>query len=273
MTCQNIKDLFPEFLTGELDQETQEQVQSHLALCDSCREELENLSAIWTKLGVIPEEQPSGGMRTRFYTMLEAYKQGMTQEKQPSRLKAFFSDVFNTVWPKRPAYQFSMALVFLIVGVAGGIFLSSPGGQNGTQLALLQDEVQDMQQTLAISLLDRPTASERLQGVSLSSRMDNPNSRTLEALLYTLNNDKNVNVRLAAVDALYLFYDSPGVKEGLLLSLEKQPSPLVQVALIDLIVNMRERQAVDALRLLLEDEMLNPDVKEYAERGLQQLSF
>ncbi|NOR12936.1 MAG: hypothetical protein GQ545_06750 [Candidatus Aminicenantes bacterium] len=272
MTCQNIKELFPEFLTGELDRETQERVQSHLASCDSCREELENLSAIWTKLGVIPEEQPSDEVRTRFYTMLEAYKQGMTQERQPSRLKKMFNDVFEHVWPKRPAFQFSMAVVFLAVGVAAGIFLSSQG-QNGTQLAKLQNEVQDMQQALAISLLDRPSASERLQGVSISSHMNNPNSKTLEALLYTLDNDKNVNVRLAAVDALYLFYDYPGVKEGLLGSLEKQPSPLVQVALIDLIVNMRERQAVDALRLLLEDEMLNPDVKKYAERGLQQLSF
>lgn len=272
MTCQNIKELFPEFLTGELDKETQERVQSHLATCDSCREELENLSAIWTKLGVISEEQPSGEVRTRFYTMLEAYKQGMAQEKQPSRLKMFFSDLFDVVWPKRPAYQFSMALLFLVVGVAAGIFLNS-SGQNGAQLAMLQDEVQDIQQTLAISLLDRPSAGERLQGVSLSSRMDNPNAKTLEALLYTLNNDKNVNVRLAAVDALYLFHNYPGVKEGLLRSLEYQPSPLVQVALIDLIVNMRERQAVDALRLLVEDEKLNPDVKEYAERGLQQLSF
>jgi HEAT repeat protein len=130
-----------------------------------------------------------------------------------------------------------------------------------------------MQQTLAISLLDRPSANERLQGVTISARMDNPNAQTLEALLYTLNNDKNVNVRLAAVDALYLFYNYPGVKEGLLQSLKNQPSPLIQVALIDLIVNMRERQAVDSLRLLLEDERLNPDVKEYAERGLQQLSF
>jgi hypothetical protein len=272
MTCQNIKELFPEFLTGELNQETKERVQSHLASCDSCREELENLSAIWTKLGVIPEEQPSSEVRTRFYTMLEAHKQGMAQEGQPSHLKKVFSDVFKHMWPKRPVYQFSMALAFLIVGIVAGIFLSSLG-QNGTQLAILQDEVQDMQQTLAISLLDRPSASERLQGVSLSSQMDKPNSKTLEALLYTLGNDKNVNVRLAAVDALYLFYNSPGVKEGLLRSLENQPSPLVQVALIDLIVNMRERQAVDALRLLLEDEMLNPDVKEYAERGLQQLSF
>jgi hypothetical protein len=272
MTCQNIKELFPEFLTGELDNETQERVQSHLTSCDSCREELENLSAIWTKLGVIPEEQPGGEVRTRFYTMLEAYKQGMTQEGQPSRLKKIFSDVFEHVWPKRPVYQFSMALIFLIVGVAAGIFLSSQG-QKGTQLALLQDEVQDMQQTLAISLLDRPSASERLQGVSISSRMNNPNSKTLEALLSTLDSDKNVNVRLAAVDALYLFYDYSGVKEGLLQSLKNQPSPLVQVAIIDLIVNMRERQAVDALRLLLEDEKLNPDVKEYAERGLRQLSF
>jgi hypothetical protein len=272
MTCQNIKELFPEFLTGELDHETQERIQSHLASCDSCREELENLSAIWTKLGVIPEEQPGGEVRTRFYTMLEAYKQGMTQEGQPSRLKKIFSDVFEHVWPKRPVYQFSMALIFLIVGVAAGIFLSSQG-QKGTQLALLQDEVQDMQQTLAISLLDRPSASERLQGVSISSRMNNPNSKTLEALLSTLDSDKNVNVRLAAVDALYLFYDYSGVKEGLLQSLKNQPSPLVQVAIIDLIVNMRERQAVDALRLLLEDEKLNPDVKEYAERGLRQLSF
>lgn len=272
MTCQNIKEQFPEFLTGELDKETQERIQIHLASCESCRIELENLSAIWTKLGVIPEEQPSGEMRTRFYTMLEAYKQGMAEERQPSRLKRMVSNVFEHVWPKRPAFQFSMAVVFLIVGLAAGIFLSSQG-QNSTQLAMLQDEVQDMQQALAISLLDRPSASERLQGVSISRRMDNPSARTLEALLHTLDNDKNVNVRLAAVDALYLFYDHPGVKEGLLRSLKNQPSPLVQVALIDLIVNMRERQAADALRLLVEDEKINPDVKEFAERGLQQLSF
>jgi HEAT repeat protein len=204
--------------------------------------------------------------------MLEAYKQGMVQEKQLSRITKMFSDVFEHVWPKRPAFQFSMALIFLVVGISVGIFLSSQG-QNGAQITALHNEVQDMQQALAISLLDRPSASKRLQGVSISSRMDSPDSKTLEALLYTLDNDPNVNVRLAAVDALYLFHDYPEVKEGLLRSLGNQPSPLVQVALIDLIVNMRERQAVEALRMLLQDERLNPDVKQYAERGLQQLSF
>jgi hypothetical protein len=272
MTCQNIKDMFPEFLTGELDQSTQEKVQSHLASCDSCRGELEALSATWTKLGVIPEEQPSGEVRIRFYTMLEAYKQGMAQEKQPSRIQKRFRDIFENIWPKRPAFQFSMALLFLIIGLAAGIFLSSQE-QHRDQLADLKNEFQDMQQTLAMALLDRPSANERLKGVSISARMDNPDSQTLEALLYALDNDPNVNVRLAAVDALYLFHHHEGVKEGLLQSIAKQSSPLVQVALIDLIVNMRERQAVEALRMLLQDERLNPDVKQYAERGLQQLSF
>lgn len=272
MTCQDIKELFPEFLTGELNRERQESVQSHLALCDSCREELENLSAIWTKLGVIPEEQPSGRVRTRFYTMLEAYKQGMAEERQPSHMRNIFRGLFESMWPKRPAFQLSLALLFLVIGVTAGMFINS-SGHKAAHMARLQNEVEDMQQTLAITLLDRPSASERLQGVNISSRMENPDSRTLEALLYTLDNDKNVNVRLAAVDALYLFYDSPGVKDGLLRSLKNQSSPLVQVALIDLIVSMRERQAADALKSLLEDERLNPEVKDYAERGLQQLSF
>lgn len=272
MTCQNIKDMFPDFLTGELDQQTQEMVQRHLVTCDSCRTEIENLSAIWTKLGVIPDEEPSSEVRTRFYTMLEAYKQGMTKEKQPSFMKKVLNGILENVWPKRPVFQLSVAFVFLCVGLAAGIFLSSQG-QNGAQLAALQNEFQDVQQTLAIALLDRPSASERLKGVNLSSRMDSPDSKTLDALLFTLDNDPNVNVRLAAVDALYLFHDFPQVKQGLLQSLEKQASPLVQVALIDLIVNMRERKAVEALRTLLQNEKLNPDVKHYAEQGLQQLSF
>ena len=127
MKCSQIKKRFSDFLTGEIDEKARKEIEKHVTACGSCRDELESLSAIWTKLGVIPEEQPSGEVRTRFYTMLEAYKQGMVQESPPSRLKKVFHDVFDTVWPKRPAYQFSLALVFLIIGVTAGIFLSTAG--------------------------------------------------------------------------------------------------------------------------------------------------
>ncbi len=272
MNCLKIKEKFPDFLIGELDFKEKEKIQAHMAHCDSCREELESLSAIWTKLGVIQEEQPNPKVRTRFYTMLEAYKQGMEQEKILSPVTRFFNNLGEHLWPRRPALQFSLALIFLVVGLATGYFITA-NGQNSVEFVQLRDEVQNMRQTLAVSLLDRSSPSERLRGVSMSYGMDKPDAHMLDALLNTLDNDPNINVRLAAVDALYLFYDSTKVKQGLIHSLSNQASPLVQVALINLMVNVRERQAAEALKMLIQNEELTPGVREHAEQGLQQLSF
>ena len=62
-----------------------------------------------------------------------------------------------------------------------------------------------MRRTVALSMLDRPSATERLEGISWSAGLDNPGEKTIVALVNKLNGDPNVNVRLAAVDALYLF--------------------------------------------------------------------
>ena len=272
MSCERIKELFPDFLTGELDQESKDKIQAHMAVCDSCREELENLSAVWTKLGVIPDEHPGEEMRKRFYTMLEAYKQGMEQKEMRFRFRESLGYLLERFWPRRPAFQLSLSILFLIVGLTTGYILTSKG-RSEDRLAALQMEVQDMRQTVAVSLLEKPSPGERLQGVSMTSRMARPDVKILDALLNTLDNDPNINVRMAAVDALYLFHDYPEVRQGLLHSLSRQTSPLVQVALIDLIVTVRERRAVEALKALIQDEGLTPEVREHAEQGLERLSF
>ena len=128
-----------------------------------------------------------------------------------------------------------------------------------------------MRQTVAISLLSQPSASARLQGVSYSAAVQRPNTKTLTALVNTLNTDPNSNVRLAAVEALYLFRNQSGVKDSLLNALAVQDSPLVQVALIDLLVEIREQRASEALKALIKNEKLNPDVKKLAEQGIKQL--
>ena len=128
-----------------------------------------------------------------------------------------------------------------------------------------------MRQTIALSLLSQPSASERLQGVSYSTAVRNPSPKTLSALVNTLNTDSNPNVRLAAVEALYLFRNQPGVNDSLVGSLSIQSSPLVQVALIDLLVEIREQRASEALKALIKNEKLNPDVKKLAEQGIKQL--
>jgi HEAT repeat protein len=141
-----------------------------------------------------------------------------------------------------------------------------------TEVAGLRDEVDEMKRLVAVSLLKQASPSERLLGVSWSARIDRPGDEIIQALLDTLNHDSNVNVRLAAADALYLFYNHAEVKEGLVDSLARQTSPLVQMSLINLLVEIRERRAVEALRQLVQEEKLNPKVKKRAELGLVQLS-
>ena len=219
------------------------------------------MSALWAKLSVLPQEQPSGRLRANFYAVLEDYKQ-----KRVNRFVAFWKEFWSF---RKPSYGFSFGLALLVVGIGAGSFLT--GGSDSGKVAALCQELQDMRQTVALSMLDRPSATDRLEGISWTAGLDKPGDKTIKALVDKLDGDPNVNVRLAAVDALYLFRADPAVKASLVRSLAKQDSPLVQVALIDLLVEIRERRAADALKQLIGNAKLAPQVKEHAELGLKQI--
>jgi hypothetical protein len=55
-------------------------------------------------------------------------------------------------------------------------------------------------------------------------------------------------------------------------SLESQQSPLVQVALIDVLVDLHESSAVEPLRRLQQMPNVDPTVRKHAEWGIQKLS-
>ncbi len=270
MTCKNIKERFVEYLTNELSQKEREEIQEHVAECDECRRELEFLTEVWTELGVLKEERPSPQLRTRFYSMLDQYKQA--ESEKGSREKGSLFSRLKNLWPKKPVFQFALTLGMLVLGlVIGNVWTVIP--QQKAITTALVDEVKSMRQTLAMSLIDQESASERLQGINMSYSMVDPDDKLLDKLLSTLNTDPNVSVRLAAVDALYLFHNHPKVKQGLIDSLSQQSSPMVQASLIDLMVNIRERKAVEALKSLLDSEDINPEIKDRAEQGIQKLSF
>lgn len=273
MRCETIRETSADYLTGELDEKSLAEVRAHLSDCPACREELESLTAIWTKLGVLPKEQPGGDLRSRFYEMLQSYMEDMAEEPEKAGFGQALSNWLGRLMPKRPAYQLAISLVLIAAGLGSGYLLSvRPRSAARTEVASLKGEVDDMRRIVAVSLLKQASPSDRLMGVSWSARIDRPGDELIQTLLETLNHDPSVNVRLAAIDALYLFYDHPEVKEGLINSLAGQTSPLVQVSLINLLVEIRERKAVEALERLIQDEKLNPKVKKRAELGLVQLS-
>lgn len=285
MTCETIFDNFADYLTGDLDEAARRNVQNHISNCSACREELENLTLIWARLGVLPEERPGPGLRDRFYAMLGEQKAaldaasgrtaaaslgerpGATQTSR-SRYLGNFRKWFTF---RRPAFAASFSAFLLLFGLGAGWFLA--GGPGGTQrLAVLSSEVRDMRQQVALNLMDRPSAADRLLGIGFSTAVDTPDDTTLEALIAAVNGDPNPNVRLAALDALYLFRNRPGVREGLVRSLTVQAYPIVQIAIIDFLVDVREERAAEALKHLIDNEnLIDPAVRNRAERGLKQL--
>ena len=270
MKCDQLKNYIPDLLLDELDDKIKSEIENHLSLCPACKAEVENLSTVWLKLGSIPEEQPATDLRLRFDTMLEAYQQGLQQAKVRKNWREVVNGWLEKWLPRQPIFQFATAIILLFIGVVIGSRLNFVKSHHG-EMAQLRSEIQDMQRTVALSLLKQQSPSERLQGVSLSYQLEQPNSEILTTLLNTLNYDSNVNVRLATIDALYLFSDRPMIRQGLIESLARQESPLVQIEIINLLVEIREKRSIQALRQLIEDNHLNTEVKERAEWGIGQL--
>ena len=91
-------------------------------------------------------------------------------------------------------------------------------------------------------------------------------------MLFTkINSDPSIHVRLAAIDAVTLFSNRKDVQTQLVNALLNQESPLVQVALIDQIMVIREKNALTALKMLIQNQETQSDVKDYAEEKLQEL--
>jgi HEAT repeats len=139
------------------------------------------------------------------------------------------------------------------------------------EIAELRRELRDTQQLVMLSLLQQASASERLRGVGWSHAIEEPGPEVVSALLDSLTHDPNVNVRLGCVDALMRFSARPNVRQGVVRALNESTSPIVQIALIDFVVEVGEKESVAALRRLSTDTALNEAVRERARWGLQHL--
>jgi HEAT repeat protein len=140
------------------------------------------------------------------------------------------------------------------------------------QLADLQGELAATRQTVALSMLQQQSATQRLEGVSWTTRLPEPDQKVMGALMHTVRFDNNVDVRLAALDAVSRYADRPEVRRELVDVLQTTQSPMVQVALIDLLVDLHDKSAVPQFRKFQQDPNVNPTVKKRVDWGIQQLN-
>jgi hypothetical protein len=165
------------------------------------------------------------------------------------------------------------AFACLVIGFfIGPLVMTNKGGaSSSSEIAELRKEMTGMRQLVTLSLLQQQSAAERLRGVNWSYRAEPDDVEVLSALLRTVSQDSNVDVQLAAVDALRNFGNSAVARKGLVQSLAKQTSPLVQIAVIDLLVDLRDYAARPALKRLIESDSTHEIVRKRAEAALQTL--
>jgi HEAT repeat protein len=117
------------------------------------------------------------------------------------------------------------------------------------------------------------STTDRLEAIALVSGRSTSGPELQDALLDRVQHDSSPEVRLSAVEALYLFGSDPSLSRKLEAALPLQTRPEVQLALVDLLAAIRQERAADALRRLIQSGQLSGSVQRRAQQRLSQMNL
>lgn len=255
-----------DYIEGNLSSEAEAELREHISAGLIDEQELRELALVYGKLPEKPVQVPTERMRSRFYTVLAQEQQQQKKKSFSARLAHWWGNFSSSLTPGQLAY----GVTLLLLGVGLGYWLR-PTEKYEDQLSQLSHEVIQMRELMMLSMLEQSSPTERLKAVNMGYEMEEADAKVINALLHTLNHDSNVNVRLAAVEALRQHAQQPMVRQGLIESIEKQNSPIVQIALADLMVELQEKQAVEPMKKLLEKESMDESVRQKLQKSIHTL--
>lgn len=228
--------------------------------------DVKEMEIMYRDMGKLPSPEPGEELRNRFYAMLENEKKNLS----PS-LRTTVSEWMQQVKAGIRLRQFAYAVSIFIAGMLIGNW-TTPFQDYKQQLNRLTGEVSRMREVMMLSLLDNESVTERLKAVNISTDMQAAGNKIAGALLKTLQNDPNVNVRLAAIEALVRHASNPLVREGLVNAITTQESPIIQAALADAMLTMQEKRSVDKFKQLLDQNGLDENVRNKLQNTIAALS-
>ncbi|MBZ0110919.1 MAG: hypothetical protein K8J08_00520 [Thermoanaerobaculia bacterium] len=259
--CEEVRERLTEVM---IEGRVSPEVELHLGLCESCREEAASLRHLWAGLERLDEPVPTDLLRARFDGMLESYSEARIEARPRPRRSAWRGLSEAGRWG---SWLAAAACLVVGIGVGRWTVAASAASAEG-QLTELRREVSALNQQVTLGLLSQTSVASRLEGVSNGQRLGVPDHEVAAALSDRIASDPNVNVRLAAVDALQPLVLDPWVQRSLGDSLPLQDSPMVQIALIDFLLSGEDSASRSLVASLLNDSSLHPDVRRHIRRRL-----
>lgn len=242
------------YLESTLDPSEQANLEEEIKADPQLREELERLEVLYTTMEAEPEAEVPDSLRSNFYHTLQ-------EEKVRQKNKQIWIS-----WGTKIA----AGIALLVVGIWLGLSLQN-NNMSDQQMAKLKNEI-DTNRQLILKAIDKPSASQRFIAVNASENIQTSDQEIMDALVKVMNTDDNTNVRLAAVRALARFAEEEKIRKELISALLTQSDPLVQVALIEILVDLGEKQVVPTLERLIKTDTTLDAVKEEAHWGVMKLS-
>ncbi|WP_456438547.1 HEAT repeat domain-containing protein [Psychroserpens sp.] len=262
MDCKNIEQQIVDYIDGQLSVEDSQNIEQHLASCDDCKVNYEKTKALFSAFENVEKETPSENLRTAFYKLLEEEKQLHDNKivQLPQQKKEF---------PWKHAFQIAASIIFMF----GGYILGSHNSKQtaNQEILALQVETIELREDMVLAMIENQSPSKRIQAVNFTESFAKPDIKILEALISRMQYDGNMNVRLAAAEALSEFPKSTIVKEAFIEALTAQKDPSLQIAIIQFLVKIQEKRAIAPMQQLLEQEDTPDFVKEQANSGISQI--
>lgn len=264
MNCKEVIELLPDYIEDSLEKDVHDEIANHLSSCNICADELDKLLSLESILKQVKEEDTPKEVDTKFRLMLEDEKKSIS----PSLNQRLNQKHISLTALMRVA----AGLLLLISGGFIGYYIR-PAGNSSDEVSGLKQEMVEMKNLVIYSLIKQESASERIKAVSYIKEISKPDPKLIETLFNTLNTDRNVNVRLAAAQALSKYKDNKEIAKGLVKSLAIQTEPLVQIMLINLAVETGGSDVAPELNKMLKRSDLMDEVKVYAKKGIKTLSI
>lgn len=221
-----------EFLNGNSQQDLSSEALKAIAENDELANEILFIEALWNAPELNTVDKPSAQMQARFYQMLshaQSTKATTDESKATSR-----DPLLVRLGLFKPAFQ--MLLLMVVFGVGWSINSPSSAVKN-EQTAALESRVDALNVMVALSMLNKDSAAERLAGIDYAKNVNLADEQLTESLLTLVNSDRSSAVRLSAVEALANKKDQRKIVNSIVESLSRQKNVFVQIALVELLQN------------------------------------